>query len=645
MSTDLLDFFAHNLRDKSVSIVEFAESSDYCNKPLYPRQRLLLKLIFLEELTPYEEDVLDEWIHNKSGEVMISPKIRERIQTLRDRGYSHFREVMLVGGRRSSKGHMTGLAVAKKVYDLINMDNPQDKYGIDRDKTIWITAIAASEDQAKRYQFADINGAITSCEALKPYWSKFLEKEISLMTPADMEKAEKLRIGSQFKSERDLASIRVKPSAANAATIRGEATMVLVMDEMAHMMEGVNSKSGADEILEAARPALDQFKEDALIFENSSPYTKVGKFYSNYLVAMDIDPDQEQVSKNILDYRMMGFQFPSWELYKDWDKDPERRFRNAIVLSPQVDEAMAMEEERNPEKFAVERRSKFAEVVDGFLDPNKVDNMFKPFDGRTLKTTLDRSGYGPGVLFKGHCDPSTTTANFGLAIGHVEYVTDEHEREIPHVFFDYIHAWIPADFPDHTINYLDVQDEILEKIVKFRPKDFTFDQFQSKGLIQWLRKESRKKGVDETAIREVVATEKLNFARADRFKTALNLGLIHAPADFPLLELAKNELKFLQQKGNRVVKQNVGPVTTKDIADCIMEVVDHLVGDFVNLEPYLSGGMAMGAMGGYSGRSVGAETPDAFAHFYTKKPPPMRVRSAKRIPKGTGYNKTRRPTL
>jgi hypothetical protein len=643
MGTDLLDFFTNNLRDKNISIVEFAESSDYCNKPLYPRQRLLLKLIFLEELTGYEEDVLDEWIHNKSGEVMISPRIRERIQTLRDKNYDHFREVMLIGGRRSSKGHITGLAVAKKIYDLINMENPQDKYGIDRDKAIWVTAIAASEDQAKRYQFADINGAVTSCEALRPYWSKFLEKEISLMTPADIEKAAQLKAGSAFKAERDLASIRIKPSAANASTIRGEATMVLIMDEMAHMMEGVNSKSGADEILEAARPALDQFKEDALIFENSSPYTKVGKFYSNYLVAMDIIPDQEQLSSEILDYRMMGFQFPSWELYKDWDKDPERRFKNAIVLSPRVDEAMALEEERNPEKFSVERRSKFAEVIDGFLDPNKVDDMFKPWKNRILRTTKDRAGYGPGVVFKGHCDPSTTTANFGLAVGHVEYHEDEQGREIPHVFFDLIHAWIPADFPDHTINYLDVQDEILEKILLFRPKEFTFDQFQSKGLIQWLRKESRRKGAGETMIREVTATEKLNFARADRFKTAINLGLVHAPADFPLLELAKNELKFLQQKGNRVIKQEVGPVTTKDIADCIMEVVDSLVGDFVQIEPY-SEGLVMGAPGGYNSRPTG-NVPESMSHFYEKKAEPMRVRSAKRVPRQNTYNKTRRPTL
>ena len=34
-----------------VDIITFAESPKFCNRKLYPRQRLLLKLIFLEELT------------------------------------------------------------------------------------------------------------------------------------------------------------------------------------------------------------------------------------------------------------------------------------------------------------------------------------------------------------------------------------------------------------------------------------------------------------------------------------------------------------------------------------------------------------------------------------------------------------------
>jgi len=103
-------------------------------------------------------------------------------------------------------------------------------------------------------------------------------------------------------------------------------------------------------------------------------------------------------------------------------------------------------------------------------------------------------------------------------------------------------------------------------------------------------------------------------------------------------------LSSCSKKGIWVVKQNVGPVTTKDIADCLMEVVDFLVGDFINLEG-LSSGMAMGAMGGYTKNGMGAETPDSFSHFYSKSPKPMRTRNAKQTPSRFGYSKTRRPTL
>src|SRR5688572_24790374 len=111
----VLDTFDSAFKDKNVSIVEFAESADYCDKPLYPRQRVLLKLIWLEEMDGYEEDVLSEWIRGDDPDIKMCSKIRERRQRLIDEGYTHFREIMLVGGRRSSKGHITGISIAKKL--------------------------------------------------------------------------------------------------------------------------------------------------------------------------------------------------------------------------------------------------------------------------------------------------------------------------------------------------------------------------------------------------------------------------------------------------------------------------------------------------------------------------------------------------
>jgi hypothetical protein len=59
---DLFGEISKNLSAKKVGIEEFCESTEFCGKRLYPRQKLLLKLIFLEELTGKEEDILDYWI-------------------------------------------------------------------------------------------------------------------------------------------------------------------------------------------------------------------------------------------------------------------------------------------------------------------------------------------------------------------------------------------------------------------------------------------------------------------------------------------------------------------------------------------------------------------------------------------------------
>jgi hypothetical protein len=109
----VLDTFEAAFKDRNVGIIEFAESDEYCGKPLYPRQRTLLKIIWLEELDGYDEDVLDEWIRGDDPDVVMCSKIRERRERLISEGYKHFREVMLIGGRRSSKGHLTGISIAK----------------------------------------------------------------------------------------------------------------------------------------------------------------------------------------------------------------------------------------------------------------------------------------------------------------------------------------------------------------------------------------------------------------------------------------------------------------------------------------------------------------------------------------------------
>jgi hypothetical protein len=547
-NVDLVGQLTSALQRRNVSIVEFAESDEFCGKALFPRQKVLLKLIWLEELDGFEEDVLDQWIRSseEGGEVRICPNIRERVQILRDAGFKHFNEVVLVGGRRSSKGHVTGISVVKKLYDLVNMDDPHAHYGVDPDKEIYAAMVANSLDQAKMLQFADATGALLSCKALERYMNKALEEEFSLYTPANLRTLQRLRQNKNLKLERDIAKLRGKPFAANAGTIRGTASIVAVLDEVAFMLEGV-SKSSGEEIYKALKPSLEQFKEDILIFLNSSPWTKIGQFYAKYEEAL------APQGSELFDPRIFMLQFPSWELYRDWDKDPKKRFKGPIMRDVKDDPLLQLDEQKSPATFAVERRAQFAETVQAFLNPNKVDEMFGTWNGypvrsRTVRHLGPKDPEGREVIYKGHADPATTTANFGFAIGHTEWAEDRDGNERPHVVFDVVHAWIPDRFPDKTINYLTIQNDISDMIYMFRPQEFSFDQYESRGLIDFCRHDLGKRGAGEVRIKEVTATERLNYNRYKVFEMALNLNLVHAPADSPFAELAKLELKFLQDK-------------------------------------------------------------------------------------------------
>lgn len=548
----LLDDITIGLVPKTVGVHEFAESTEYCNQALFPRQTALLKLMFLEEMTGAEEDILSEWIESSKsgGEVLLSPNIRERRDYLRERGYKHFREIQLVGGRRSSKGFMTGIAMAKTMWDTLQLGDPHEHYGISRTREIYFSCVAASESQAKEFQYGDLVGTVEGCKAFEPYLQKSLETEFRVATPSDLRRisAAKARSG---KIERDTSKLRGKALAANAGTLRGSATMTVAMDEMAHMTVG-ESKASAKEVYGAAIPSLSQFGIDGMIFANSSPYTKVGKFYEIFEVAMrSFDPKRSVALSSVGttgvsedgevdmtvngDPRMFSFEYPSWELYKGYRKykskwkqrergreigkmptaspdwDPEELDADGDPLYGEEDKEFIFSqrntEAADPEVFKVEQRGQFAEVIDSFLIPGLVDRMYQGIpkglevnaNGDQVMTyTPLHTNFGNGALntnrYKFHLDPSSTTAGFGFAIGHIEYFVDPSTgEEAEHAVFDLIKRWDPKSFPGRVIRWKPILDEVAMYADIFRPYEITFDQHQclaedalintSKGLV------------------------------------------------------------------------------------------------------------------------------------------------------------------
>jgi hypothetical protein len=408
-------------------------------------------------------------------------------------------------------------------------------------------------------------------------------------------------------------------------------------DEMAHVIAtGANRSAG--EIYNAAKPALDQFKKDGFIYEPSSTWQKVGKFYENYVESLKKDDNGLPLKPE-----QLMFQLTSWDPYVDHhearniplvpgalnhnakyfsmskeDQDEHnskflsfynnRKFTPLFGSAPQeYDEQMQKEQSSNPESFAIERLSYFATVQDAYLRADHIERMFAPFEWNGETRTLHMSEGGAlAVMYKAHGDPSKSNANFGFAIAHVETAMERHydkSREewnvvpVNHCIFDVIHRWRPEDFPDHQIDYIQVEDQIFDYMVKFMPHQVSFDQFNTASPIQRLNMRARQyKGGQgfpkQVNVVEVTATAQLNWKRAEQFKTALGMNWIHAPWQdendnvYPGSDLVSDELSFLQEITTatlpRVEKQSTGPVTTKDVADCLFECVHYLIGEQVN---------------------------------------------------------------
>lgn len=358
--------------------------------------------------------------------------------------------------------------------------------------------------------------------------------------------------------------------------------------------------------------------------------TKTGKFYELYqtgkvlmstyqddsgigeearaeLAAIRMRADKDEVEL-AADPGMLIFQGPSWALYEDWERGPELVQVN-FEAAPEDDlrsEVQMRSKLRNPEKFMVEREGQFAEVLGQYLDRDKVEAMFNPVAWREPHALVPTAFGRFDTVYRIHVDPSKTGANFALAIAHTELSpVDQYGDRWPHVIMDRLHVWRAQDFPineetgKHEIDYIQVERELDEILYTFpSTSKFSSDQWNSVGFLQRLRK----KYAPNIQVTEETATERSNYERAERFKSAINLGWIHSFRD----ELAKGlgmgsdslleqECKFLSEKNGKIYKQEFGPVTTKDLYDAVSVVTTDLL--HVALERWSGGRLTASAHG------------------------------------------------
>lgn len=628
--------------------IEFVISDKYLDRGnMYPRQATMLKVFFLRDdmFTQYDLDVIGEWEEAflRSGNEGISPKILERIKINKAAGRPWFREILTVIGRRGGKGHLGGLTGAYVLWNYMHKPGgPQNYYGIDRDKRLTCIVFAGKKEQATANQWRDLTNVIQGGPCFGPYISRPQTERLTIFAPNDFLRAQK-RMAAGIHTEQDQATFEIIPSPSTMMAGRGPTSFMQFYDEMAHVVNS-GSNRGAEEVYVAASPSLDQFGVDAFIYEGSSPWQMQGQFYDNWQRAIEIDPDGSPAYPE-----MVMVQLPSWGPYENWEeadripiRPPKQEWIEVEVEVPRLttvkgktvevvetkieiiersipgkcfqplkkavqayDDQMRQLERANPQTFAVERRSHWAQSLAAYLDRNKIAAMFGPYRGQQLRIQTA----GPlSQTYKAHGDPSKVNDNFGWAIAHTE-PGDESTMGLPHVVFDVLHHWRPIDFEDHTIDYVEVLGDIQEHYVKpFAPDEITFDQFNSVmpiGLLQrYVIEERIPKRI---SIFEKTATRQLNWKRAEIFKAALNMGLIHAPmlaSDGTVsehAEMAELELRFLEESNGKVDHPSSGPIQHNDIADAMFECVYALIGE--QMAAYL--GQTLGEAG-VSGMAAGS---------------------------------------
>jgi hypothetical protein len=593
--------------------ITFVIGEGWLDRPnLYPRQATLLKIIFLRDdlFTDYDHDVIAEWIaefratnpnagpENKfeAHTNGIQPDIYERIAWCKARGYRWFKEVLMAIGRRGSKGYVCSLAMSYVLWAYLARGNPQDYYGVDRDKQLAVMIFAGKKDQAKANLWGDLHNAIVGAPCFAPYISETGAEHLTVYAPYDEIRAAKLAERG-IRSTRDIASFGVFPRESTLLSGRGPAACILGFDEAAHVKNAGTTRQFGD-VYGAAGPALDQFGRDAFICIPSSTWEMTGKFYELWENSLEREPDDKGEMTGVYPNKMM-IQLASWDPYKDWEAAHElplfpagfegdlgeyagapaprlQPLKGAIQV---YDDEMAREERANPDTFAVERRSYWATAMDAYLNPGKVDEMFRPWLDRPEscgRPELTMQARGPlTIAYRAHGDPSDVNARFGFAMAHTEPGPDG----MLHAVFDLIRYWDPADYEDHFIDYDEVINWIYERVVtQFHPEELTFDQFNVPATVKRLQKMIRASRLPKRVqVYERDATGPLNWATYETFKAALNMGFVHAPVHAE----ASDELKFVRKPEGqaKVIPPDSGPVTTKDIADCIAIVTAELLGE------------------------------------------------------------------
>jgi hypothetical protein len=520
--------------DEPVDIITFAEGPKYLNFPLYPRQRLFLKLYYRLDLTDEELQDTKELLscqnkyaklyfpglceHHITGEdcgktachisenlhdmgVLSDQEIRRRLKN----HHAHILEV--IAGRRGSKSALGAIINAYETYKFLRSKNPQANYGIYSGMPIGTLNVATDERQALILfdQFKVLLEA-------SPWFAKHKAKTLTDIV--------------EFPGR----GVYAKSLHSNSQSIRGNTVIAVFIDEYCFFNKTLGKHSDAA-MMSALAPSTIQFGTDKRIVITSSPFVKSGTAWEYFHAAI------ERLSPHVI-----AIQMATWEMNPTIDPEKDSEIQNAYLMDKVAAE--------------MEYGGQWADQAGAFIPEEAVracmnkDLSFQHRGSRGLRYTL-------------HVDMSKKHDKCALVVVHFD-------KERGKVIVDRAEQFDPKDPDDKVVNQLgEIDHELVYKHIvmlaeqyNFRFNSITFDQFNSQALVQALRKK-----YGEDVVEEININEKTNREIYSNLRTQLVQGGVEYYQD---LELMKQLVLLARtEKSDRSWKVEAPPGYYDDLADSL----------------------------------------------------------------------------
>lgn len=349
--------------------------------------------------------------------VQLYPKQEELLAALWEPGITH---AVLSLGRRSGK---TTLAAICAVYAAVCLGGRYRK-SLGLRSTFNILCIANKENQSK-VALGIIRDLIERSPLLQP-----------LIKRQAMETLE-LSNGAIFTA-----------SPASSRGIRGQASPLIIFDELAHSLDTSGNAAG-DQLYQAVAPGAAQFGEDAKILMLSTPWIQSGIFWDFFNQGQSPDyPSTYSIS------------LPTWEV------NPHLPYDGDFLRT---------ERDRDPWTFGIEYGANFASPVGSFLSSDDIESCILREHANPVPAKSDQ-------YYTLSLDPAKG--------GRDEYVACILHWEKDECIIDRWHTFEPSvvDGKRRLVNIEDVESWIIESNTRYRFHKIILDQYNSQSTIQNLRK-------------------------------------------------------------------------------------------------------------------------------------------------------------